>query len=64
MHIVWFQKMLIQSRKLTQENNERKKVLQEQIKTKWVLWIGSAIELASQRIEFLSVGALSNLNYL
>ena len=47
--------MLIQSRKLTQENNERKKVWQEQIKTKWVLWIGSAIELASQRIEFLSV---------
>ena len=57
--------MLIQSRKLTQENNERKiKVWQEQIKTKWVLWIGSAIELASQRIGFVSVEALSNLNYL
>ena len=56
--------MLIQSRKLTQENNEKKKVLQEQIKTKWVLWIGSAIELASQRTGFLFVGALSNLNHL
>ena len=56
--------MLTQGRKLTQENNERKnKVWQEQIKTKWVLLIGYAIELAPQRIGFLSVGTLPNLNY-